>query len=60
MGSNTCCQETCAEPATVRVFWPGKPPLPMCSDHAKGARMISAAMGVYLHTEPLGHPRHDQ
>lgn len=48
-----CCQEGCDDPATWRVFWPGKPPLGMCDPHKEKAQAITAAMGFAVHAEPL-------
>jgi len=42
----TCNQNNCQEPATFRVFWPGKVPPPVyCEEHMNMARRISNAMG---------------
>lgn len=48
-----CGQQTCNEPATCQLFWPSEPPLPSCDLCAKKAKNISAAMGFYLHIEPI-------
>lgn len=48
-----CGQRDCAEPATDRMFWPGAEPKLVCAPHAQAARNIGAAIGCYIHIEPL-------
>lgn len=49
----TCVQEGCTEQAKQRMFWPGRPPKPVCDRHRKMAENIGAVMGTYIHTEAL-------
>lgn len=41
----------CREPATLKVYWPGREPLNMCPRHGGMAVNVSTALGTYLHTE---------
>ena len=48
-----CGTKTCEAKGVNHVFWPGREPLPMCEPCTDRAKNISAAMGFYLHVEPL-------
>jgi hypothetical protein len=50
-----CCQTKCTNKADYKVFWPGRPALPMCIFCAEKAKDIAEAMGMYLHTEEIKH-----
>jgi len=47
-----CGSRICSEPATVRVFWPGKT-LDMCIECASRAEKIAEAMGFGLAVAPI-------
>lgn len=44
----TCQQERCAANASLRIFWPGKPPTALCDEHGKHAFRVAAVMGIEL------------
>ena len=48
-----CNQDNCVEPATHRVFWPGREPGVSCEKHAQKAQAVGRAMGCYIHIEVL-------
>ena len=43
----------CDEPASYRIFWPGKPPTYICEPHAEKGKAIANAIGCYVHFEPV-------
>jgi hypothetical protein len=46
--------QKCGAVALVRVFWPGKEPIPMCVDHAEQAKHVADMMGFHLPLQPAG------
>ena len=46
-----CGTNSCQETASIRMFWPGKEPMPVCVPCADRAKNIAEAMGFYLHME---------
>lgn len=49
-----CGSVTCQQPATLRMFWPGRPPQPTCAACLQRARGVAEVMGFYLHAEFYG------
>lgn len=46
-------EKECGEVAAALVYWPGRPPLKMCTEHAARAQWLAEAMGMaYLHQSP--------
>jgi len=48
-----CDQKSCLNQATLRFFWPGRPPTSSCASCAAQAQGLAGAMGFELHVEPL-------
>lgn len=48
--------DKCQEMATIKIFWPGRPPNLVCVDHAQDSAGIAEAMGFELHLEPISYP----
>jgi len=48
-----CSQLDCEDEAEYRVFWPGKPPKPMCQKHSDKAIDVGKAIGCYIHVEMI-------
>ena len=43
----------CPEKAVARVFWPGRPPLDSCMEHARQAQKVGDAIGCYIGVEEI-------
>lgn len=41
----------CDKLATMRVFWPGKPPIYQCLEHAVAIQGLGDVLGSYIHIE---------
>jgi hypothetical protein len=48
-----CEQTNCDKEATKKYYWPSRPPMIACDEHAKKAFNILSIMGAYLHVEDL-------
>jgi len=48
-----CGQKTCDEAAVVKIYWPGREPMPSCERHKAQALGIAGAMGFHLAVEPI-------
>jgi hypothetical protein len=46
-------ERICGEPATQRIFWPGREPLLMCKDHAEYAQVVAQTIGCHVVQEPV-------
>jgi len=46
-----CNEESCDQPSTHRINWPGRLPLNMCQHHAQGAQKVGDAIGCHIHIE---------
>lgn len=48
-----CKSADCHTSAVANVYWPGKPPMPMCQRCVSCAERVSSVIGAHLHTEAL-------
>lgn len=48
-----CGVANCDAGAVANVYWPGKPPMPMCQGCVSCAEHIGSIMSFHLPTEPL-------
>lgn len=48
--------DRCGEPATMRLFWPGRPPIAMCLTHHAQAVALANHMGWYVHSDTSVEP----
>lgn len=46
---------TCDKPASARMLWPGRDPLPVCTEHHSWAIKVAGAIGLYLGTVEPEH-----
>jgi len=46
-------ERQCGKEATSRIYWPGREPILCCYLHAAQAMNVAAAIGLYLHREPV-------
>jgi hypothetical protein len=56
MTSKVCGQKECGNPASHRIFWPGRRAEPVCQEHRLAAIRVADALGLELVIEPLDWP----